>query len=106
MKCITCALLIILLHSHDTIAQCDKSQAESVYKMVMSFSNISEKNDAVYCSWIDRWHSLTIPQKDGMIHALANADACLTGRARKVFIHYNGELVAEASPTFGIKVIK
>lgn len=69
-------------------------------------ASVSEKNGKVYSAWNDNWHAATLPQKEGMIAAIANSDACLTGGTRYIFIHYNGELVARADPIKGIEVLK
>lgn len=87
-------------------AQCDKAAAVGIQRNVTAMANVSERNGEVYYAWTDNWHALTQPQKEGMMLAVANADACLTGKARPIFIYYKSELVAQASPTFGVKVLK
>jgi len=74
--------------------------------MLKEMANCSVEKGVVYYSWIDDWHAYTLPNKKAMITTVANVDACLEGKSRKIFIHFRGEKVAEADPTWGIKVIK
>jgi len=86
--------------------QCDQKAAFRALNALKEMANISIKKDVVYYSWVDNWHSLTTPQKEAMIEIAANSDACIEGKARKIFFHYQGDKVAEADPVWGIKVLK
>lgn len=97
---------ICLLMTGSAYAGCDAASLAKVDRLLDEMASKSEKDDSVYYSWRDNWHNLTVPQKEGMIRLVADTDTCHTGRARKIFIHYRGELVAKADPTWGIKVIK
>ena len=97
---LVCFISISYAHS------CDKAAAREVQTNLKAMANHSVEKGVVYYSWLDKWHEFTLPQKKGLITAAANADACLQGTARKIYFHYQGEKVAEADPTWGIKVIK
>lgn len=86
---------------------CDKAAAKKVMTlmgppMVQSVSSdagwtiITFGND--YFSWTDR-------QTEGMVTSYANADACLTGKARSLeFRSPSGKLIARADSLRGIQM--
>jgi len=105
--CFSMILFFFLLSVNYVQAQgCDRGAARTVLQNLKAMASYSVEKGVVYYSWIDDWHSFTLPQKNGLLTAAANADACLEGKARKIYFHYRGEKVAEADPTWGLKVIK
>lgn len=89
-----------------TIEDCDKASAQRVKAMVSSMAIVSEKNGDLICAWKDNWYSYSLSQKDQMIRAVADNDACLLGKLRPIYIYYMGEVVARATPYTGIEVVK
>lgn len=89
-----------------TIDDCDKASAQRVKTMVSSMAIVSEKNGDLICAWKDNWYSYSQSQKDQMISAVADSDACLLGKLRPIYIYYMGEVVARATPYTGIEVVK
>jgi hypothetical protein len=100
---------VILISAASTTAQaCDKAAARKVLSLMNSSMVYSVSKDAGwvivtfgndYFSWTDR-------QCEAMVTAYANADACITGKARSLeFRSPSGKLIARADSFRGIKMI-
>ncbi len=100
------AVSIIILISTFQAAACDKAAAKNVMSLMNPMIQSVETDagwtiitfGSDYFSWTDR-------QTEGIVTTYANADACLTGKARKLeFRSPSGKLVARADSFRGIQM--
>ena len=85
---------------------CDKAAAKKVMQLMKEMIQKTETDagwiiitfGSDYFQWTDR-------QTEGMVTTYANADACLTGKARKLeFRSPSGKLIARADSFRGIRM--
>ena len=85
---------------------CDKSAAREVDAKVRQMGTKKVANDKVYFNWGNDWNYADSNQKDKLIRAVADSDACLSGYPREIkFYSPKGKLVGVASPETGISVL-
>jgi hypothetical protein len=110
MKKISIAVIIIISLFVAALAQsqaCDKASAKKLLASMRPemVSKVSTEDGWIvvvfgkdYFSWTDR-------QCEGIVTTYANADACLTGKARSLeFRSPSGKLIARADSFRGIKM--
>lgn len=101
MKVFACILFGFWCCSTSAVA-CDKDAARKVQLMVREMGTWAEQGDRVTFTWGSDWDHTT--QRTGLVHAIADSDACLVGRAREINFYRKGGLVAQASPKTGIRL--
>ncbi len=74
--------------------------------MVRQMGTKKVTSDKVIFKWGNDWNHMNSIQKDKMIRAVADSDACLMGYPREIkFYSPKGKLVGIASPETGITVL-
>lgn len=105
MKQLIAAALLSLV-SIPSIA-CDEAAALKVRNMINEMGQISESGGKVSVRWGSDFNYWNEDQKLKMARTAADADACLTGKARDIrFYSPGGKLIAVASPNSGIMLVK
>lgn len=99
---LTIAFLIIPLVSF----ACDLDASRKVQAMSKEMGTWQEISGGVSFNWGSDWDHANSQQRLGLITAFSDADACLTGKARKIKFYRKGKLVGEASPNSGIKLLE
>lgn len=101
------AILLILVAAVATAAQaCDRAAAQQVQAGLRDLAQISDQGNRITYTWGPAWDNWTNERRLRWTRAAADADACLTGRARDIRFYANGRLVGIASPTSGIGLIQ
>lgn len=103
MKSLLLTAVIIL---NAGFAYCADPQCVRVMAMASEFIQCSPSGDGLSCRMSDSIMSQDFTMRSKMIHAVADADACITGGARYIEFKYMGDLVGKASPTSGITTLK
>ena len=85
---------------------CDKAGAKKSLGMLREMAVWSEKGGDVTFKWGSDWDHAAPHERLALVQAFANSDACLTGRAREINFYRLGKLVAQASPTSGIRLVE
>jgi len=85
---------------------CDKDASRKVQAMSKEMGTWQEISGGVSFTWGSDWDHANSQQRLGLITTFSDADACLTGKARKIKYYRNGKLVGEASPNSGIKLLE
>lgn len=109
MKTFLAALVTVSLWAPAAFAlDCDKQQAQLILDTMQK--NYSLKYDdsgvSLHIDINGGWDSMNIDRKNRFLRLIADSDACIHDKARGIFIYSWGDKVAEASPLFGLKVIK
>ena len=105
MKALMLATLLALVFTCSALA-CDKTAARDVQKGLRDLATWYENDGNITFKWGTVWDEATPDERFKLISAAADADACLTGRAREIKFYRSGTLVGIASPTTGIRLIK
>jgi len=108
MKIILTFLVVLLVASAALAVDCDREQAKMVRDTMQKNYGLKYEDSGVSLR-IDingGWDKMDTDTKNRFLRLVAGADACLHNEARGVFIYSWGDKVAEASPLFGLKVIK
>ena len=87
-------------------AACDFKAASNVIIAAKKMGTFDDQSDRLIVKWGPDWAHANRDQKIGLIHSVADADACLMGQARPIFFYYYNKLVGKADPTFGIKLLE
>jgi hypothetical protein len=74
--------------------------------MASEFIQCAPSGDELQCNMSNYIMSQDKGTRSKMIHSVADADACITGKARYIEFKYMGDLVGKASPASGISVLK
>jgi hypothetical protein len=62
---------------------------------------------SAYWTWYQGWYSMTFDHQRRIIDILAGAEVKASrGAIDCIYIEYNGDTVAKATPTSGVKVVK
>lgn len=104
MKSIVLVLVVCIGIAGSANAECNIKQAVKVQGMMREMAMWKEVGGKIEVKWSGDWDQWTPSERTGMITTFANADACISGKARAIEFYRNGKLVGEASPTFGIKL--
>lgn len=100
-------LLIIVLTSLSNLSlACDRSAASTVQDGMRSLARISERGGVVIYDWGPYWDNQGEDRRLRLVRGAADADSCLSGRAREMKFYANGRLVGIASPNSGIRLVK
>ena len=84
---------------------CDKASALQVDEMVSQMGTKKINGNKVTFKWGNDWNHMDSNQKDKMIRAVADSDACIKGFPRDItFLSPSGKKVGIASPATGIKL--
>lgn len=103
---IALAAMILISVAFTPAQACDKAAAKNVMSLMNQMIHSVETDagwtiitfGSDYFSWTDR-------QCEAMVTAYANADACITGKARKLeFRSPSGKLIARADSLRGIQM--
>lgn len=94
--------------SNDLLKNCDKAAAQKIFDMLRDGVGVKFDDHGVnlFVDINSIWNEQSLDKKNQLLQAIANADACIQGKARGIMVYAWGEKVAEASPYFGLKVIK
>lgn len=102
------SVLILISAAFFTQAQaCDKAAAKKVMSLMTSsmVSSVSKDAGWVIVTFGNDYFSWTDRQCEAMVTAYANADACITGKARSLeFRSPSGKLIARADSLRGIQM--
>ncbi len=102
------AVFIVIATAFFTQAQaCDKAAAKKVMSLMSSSMVYSVSKDAgwVIVTFGNDYFSWTDQQCEAIVTAYANADACITGKARSLeFRSPSGKLIARADSFRGIQM--
>ncbi|GJL73279.1 MAG: hypothetical protein NMNS01_24780 [Nitrosomonas sp.] len=111
-------LLLIIMASLESVFQsespttvnqshleCDSVAAIRIQSMLREMATWKEKNDVITFKWGPDWDETAPHDRIELVKTFSNSDACLTGRAREINFYRIGRLVAEASPTSGIRLV-
>lgn len=90
----------------DAYAACDQVGARKSQRMLREMAVWSEKGGVITFKWGPDWDHATPDERDRLLHAFADSEACLTGHAKEINYYRLGKLVGTASPTSGIRLIK
>jgi hypothetical protein len=104
MKKIIWAAFVCLIMAGVAYAGCDTAKAIQVQGMMHEMATWKNVGKKIEVKWSEDWDQWTPSERTGMITTFANADECISGKARVIEFYRNGKLVGEASPTFGIKL--
>ena len=105
MKTVILCLLGLSLICISAAFACDKNSAREVDAMVSQMGTKKVKGNNVTFKWGKDWNHMDSIQKEKMIRAVADSDACLLGLPREIkFYSPKGKLVGIASPETGINV--
>lgn len=85
---------------------CDRSAAMTVQSNLRGLATITERNDRVRYAWHPFWDNENNDRRLRILYAAADADACLTGRARELRFYSNGRLVGIATPNGGVRLVR
>lgn len=99
------ALAFFAMVSTSALA-CDSASAKKVQGMLHEMAVWQEKGGVVTFKWGSDWDHAAPHERLGLVRAFADSDACLMGRAREINFYRFGKLVAQASPTSGIRLVK
>jgi hypothetical protein len=105
---IVVGLLALLLASSEAGVACDKTSARSVLVNMRELTTRVDAEAGKYYIDASLWASLDRGKKLQLMTTVADAHACLEGRARQLQIidSLTGAPAAEASPTRGIRLIE
>lgn len=105
---ITGMLLTLWLVSSEAGMVCDKTSARSVLGNMPTLTTRIDAEAGKYYIDTSLWPSLDRGKKLQLMTSVADAHACLEGRARQLYIidSLTGSPVAEASPTRGIRLLE
>ncbi len=106
MKIIAVVVLSIHLLLPIVSFACDRDAAMQVQTMLKTMGTWREKSGELTFIWGSDWDHANSQVRLGLTRAFANSDACLTGKARVIKYYRKGELVGEASPTAGIRLLE
>ena len=84
---------------------CDRGAALVVLDNLRSMASVSEQGGIVRYEWGPSMDSQSPDRRLRLVRAAADADACVTGRAREMRHFLNGRFFAVASPTSGIRLL-
>jgi len=85
---------------------CDRAASQKVQGMLREMATWQEKDGVITFKWGSDWDHAAPHERLGLVRSFADSDACLMGRAREINFYRVGKLVAKASPTSGIRLIK
>ena len=85
---------------------CERASAQKVQRMLREMAVWQEKGGVITFKWGADWDHAAPHERLGLVRSFADSDACLTGRAREINFYRFGKLVAQASPTSGIRLVK
>ena len=87
---------------------CDEEASRFVLDNMVGLTSKIDKSNRTYFISHSLWISMSNYDKKRLITAVADAHACLENKAYKIkFIDdFTGDLIAQAHPVLGIKVIK
>ncbi|MHC1711310.1 MAG: hypothetical protein AB9872_04070 [Solidesulfovibrio sp.] len=103
-----CALSLIITPNYAMAADCDKAGAQKILDMLREGVGVKFEDHGVNLFGdIDSiWNEQSLDKKNQLLRTIADADACIQGKAQGIMVYAWGQKVAEASPLFGLKVIK
>lgn len=91
------------------VSSCDKQAATKVvsgFGEMATVTSFKVDDSLVYLWKDDWWTSLDEKQHHGLMTGAANADACISGRTRRIaFYNPKGTLAGMASPHDGIRIV-
>jgi hypothetical protein len=99
-------LVLILLMGAGAINSadsCDFQAAANAIVAAKKMGSFDDQSDRLTVKWGNDWSYLNRDQKFSLINTVANADACLMGKARPIYFYFYNKLVGQADPTWGIK---
>ena len=101
-------VLALWLASSEAGVACDKTAARSVLVNMRGLTTRIDAEAGKYYIDTNLWASLDRGKKLQLMTAVADAHACLEGRARQLQIidRLTGAPAAEASPTRGIRLLE
>jgi len=100
-------VMYFFINSFPAIAlDCNKEEAAKVFELLRESGTKIDDHGVILHIDYNNWTNLTMTQKNQFLRGIANADACIQGKARKIVIYAWDEEVAYASPYFGFKVEK
>ena len=85
---------------------CDSTASQKVQAMLREMGTWYEKGGVITFKWGSDWDQAAPHERNGLIRAFADSEACLSGRAKEINYYRNGKLVGKASPTSGIRLVK
>ena len=103
-----CVLSLAAAPVPSTAADCDKAGAQMSLDMLRDGVGVKFEDHGVnlFVDIDSIWNEQSLDRKNKLLRTIADADACIHGKARGIMIYAWGQKVAEASPLFGFKVIK
>lgn len=103
-----CALSLITIPVYAMAADCDKAGAQKIFDMLRDGVGVKFDDHGInlFVDINSIWNEQSLDKKNQILRTIADADACIQGKARGIMVYAWGEKVAEASPVFGLKVIK
>ena len=99
------ALVLALVISTPALG-CDRAASQKVQRLMHEMATWYDKDGVTTFKWGADWDDYAPHERLDMVTVFADADACLTGRAREINFYRHGKLVAKASPSSGIRLIK
>jgi hypothetical protein len=99
-------ILCALVAPAAALAQCNTAAANQVQQGFREFGVWTDNGKAVEFKWNAVFDDLTPTEKQKLVHAFADADACIKGYARSINFYRKGKLVGRASPDRGIDVVE
>lgn len=107
MKLISASFLSAAITATSAIAaQCDKSAAQDVQSMIHEFAQWRIEGDHLAVQWIYAIEKQPEAKRLQMVETYANMDACLFEGAREIHFYRKDKLMAIATPTAVIRLIK
>lgn len=86
--------------------ECNKDSSKQVLAMMLEFAKWDQSPGSamnVYFNKKAKGHGAADRQK--LVEAFANAQACLTGSHVRVNFYFGGRLIADATPEHGIRML-
>lgn len=108
MRTILTLLVVFLVAGAAWAVDCDREQARLILDTMQSNYGLKYEDSGVslHVDINGGWNGMDLDRKNKFLAMIANSDACINNKARGIFIYSFREKVAEASPLFGLKVLK
>ena len=84
----------------NVLDNCDIKISKKFLNSIAEFARSSNKNEAVYYSWGETWHTMTLPEKENMVKGICISFACIQHAPIPIIHHYKGKKVAECDSQY------
>lgn len=91
--------------SESSILSCNREAATQVQALLAEMATWETVDNVVVFAWGSDWDVSQPSDRLNLLTRFADSDACLTGRSRQISFYKSGNLIGEASPTTGVRLV-